>query len=213
MGKRNRGQNRRAIPKPPKPTLMSIMVATLHESDRGLVMVLSQLIQDYLEKLLRSFFRYVYHAPEDSIDFLLSHDVYDPPLGNSSPRLAMCRVLGLIDDSLQDAIRALQKIRNYYFAHYTGEASLTDTHVRRMLLEFKKHSPKKANGQTFEWYKKEHLIYERKVGFVPNHKFDSDERIDFLTCAHMVAMALLETQSAIFTQCLSQKQNEMIERK
>jgi hypothetical protein len=121
--------------RPPAPTVGDVLDALKDETDRGVVLIGSQWLQDKLESLLRTYFLGTSDAPEPLIESLLSNEMHDPPLGRSWPRLALCRTLGILGQPICDSIAAVQNLRNHYFAHYIGPSSLTDPHLQESLSE------------------------------------------------------------------------------
>jgi len=79
------------------------------ETDRGLPLVATALIDDLLKETLRAFF-----CDDDSAERLL--DGTNAPLGSFSSRIETCLALGLIDAFEHSEITLLRKVRNE-FAH------------------------------------------------------------------------------------------------
>lgn len=92
------------------------------ESDRGLALVATALIDDRLKESLRSFF-----CNEKSANRLL--DEGNAALGSFSARADTCLALGLIDDYEYSEITLLRKVRNE-FAHLKHGVSFQESRIK-----------------------------------------------------------------------------------
>ena len=121
-----------------KDDLRPYIEALKSESDRGCVLAGSSWIQDFLEISIREALLPMNKSLDDVrkrtlLNRLVSNDEYDPPLGRSGPRLAICEVMGIIDTNMSLLIQEIQRLRNRYFAHLAGPCSLSDQTVQRQL--------------------------------------------------------------------------------
>ena len=100
----------------PEQAVALIYEETKTDTNRGVVLVCTAILDRYLEKLLRMKFASL--APDvttEELDFFLIKQPL-PPLGSAGLRAHMARILGLIDKDTCNALSTLVKIRNA-FAH------------------------------------------------------------------------------------------------
>ena len=103
------------------------------ETDRGLPLVATALIDELLRETLRSFL-------SEGISTGRLLDEGNAPLGTFSSRNEACRALGLIDDFEYSEISLLRKIRNE-FAHARHGISFSQARVRGLCSSLKAPEP------------------------------------------------------------------------
>jgi DNA-binding MltR family transcriptional regulator len=107
--------------------VMRFMEIVYSESDRGCVICASAIIDDALEAMIRQLLKRISNPsthlvnavlktpPEPASDSLLDSLLTRrpmPPLGSFAVRIKMARALGLIHDSLMNALDAMREMRN-----------------------------------------------------------------------------------------------------
>jgi mannitol operon repressor len=103
------------------------------ETDRGLPLVATALLDHLLQETLRAFFCEV-----KSVQSLL--DEGNGPLSTFSSRINACHALGLIDDYEWSEVTLLRKIRNL-FAHRKHGFDFDDSTVRGLCYSLKSDLP------------------------------------------------------------------------
>ncbi len=106
------------------------------ETDRGLPLVATSLIDHLLQETLRAFF-----CENKSVAFLI--DDGNAPLGTFSARIHACYALGLIDEFEWREVTLLRKVRNL-FAHSKHGFDFQDATVDGICSSLKSDLPKDA---------------------------------------------------------------------
>jgi hypothetical protein len=201
MGWRNRGKDRRKRSRLPKAELEAIYKALSKESDRGVVLVGSQMLQDRLEEVLRKLFERMADIPytvkaneqlKGLIAELLSPDLLNAPLARSGPRIMLCRVLGLIGSHICDGITGIQRIRNHFFAHYTGHVSLSTPLVQKAVFDL---------YNSFPDYELDELDHYEKLwrhGRIYRSKKFSKSRFAFITMVSFLHVRIGDAYEVLF---------------
>lgn len=102
-----------------------------HESDRGAVLVGASLLEQVLEKLLRTLFSAIGNPAKAVVDPLFSGM---GPLNTFSAKITVCHLLGLLDDDQLHDLGLLRKVRNE-FAHTAQEVDFSDKVISDRMRE------------------------------------------------------------------------------
>lgn len=107
------------------------------ETDRGLPLVATALIDELLQETLRAFF-----CENASVAYLL--DEGNAPLGTFSARIHACHALGLIDTFEYSEVSLLRKVRNL-FAHSKHGFDFKNERVQGLCSTLKSDLPQDEN--------------------------------------------------------------------
>ncbi|QDT46285.1 hypothetical protein Pan258_03030 [Symmachiella dynata] len=99
--------------------------SVINSEERSEVVLATAVIDDILERILRTKFKFESGAGDKEIDKILCPKYPQATLVGLSSRCRMARMLGLIDEPTSNAIRALASIRNQ-FAHLKDPPELTE---------------------------------------------------------------------------------------
>ncbi len=105
-----------------------ILQETAANNDRGFVLLCGAVLDRALEKLIRMKFTDISQTTEEELDFLLIKQPV-PPLGSAGIRIRVARVLGVIDETICEALSELNDIRNS-FAHEEIAPTLNNDLIR-----------------------------------------------------------------------------------
>jgi DNA-binding MltR family transcriptional regulator len=108
------------------------------ETDRGCVMVASQLFSETLEELLRKFFREKSGDTESELDFWFVGG--NPPLRSGGLKIRIAFHIGLIDRHVFSSLTELQRVRSRIAAHSTAPFQLTMDMVMGIVKKLDQHS-------------------------------------------------------------------------
>jgi mannitol operon repressor len=111
----------------------SFLAELSHETDRGLPLVASALLDELLARTLGSFFDEGKHSER------LLHGATSP-LGTFSARIDACRALGLIDDYEFREISLIRKVRNE-FAHSKHGLTFNNSKIRGLCTSLESDLP------------------------------------------------------------------------
>ena len=118
--------------------LGKVIATMINESHRGCVLVGVSLVEWKMAEALTSFFRGRHNLDteldiEKQITIMLDPLHEKSILGAAAARARMCRILGLISEETHRLLKDVLRFRNHHFAHFRGEARLTDQGVRKSL--------------------------------------------------------------------------------
>ena len=118
--------------------IADLMAGVGWETDRGLVVVASQVIDDALREALSDFFRYRSGISDDDLKFWFKRQPM-PPFQSTGLKIRLASALGLIDKSIAKALGKLQSIRSQSAAHSRDSFELTLEHTREILAPLEPH--------------------------------------------------------------------------
>lgn len=104
-------------------SFIDLLESSFRESDRGCVLVAATIVDEELERLLRTFFALRSQATQSESDFFFKGVL--PPLQSTALKIRMATALGLIERRVAKSLVALQRLRSQVAAHSRSRMRLT----------------------------------------------------------------------------------------